>query len=107
MSNAFNLPDHLGKRGSCIACLTGTDTALGFRGDIDWVAGGLVALGVPTEQAIATVENSDIPVNLYGQFEAIFQVCTNCCTKSSLPAPVLIHSGVSVPTLEQPGGGAS
>lgn len=104
MSNAFGLPDHLGNRSSCIVCLTGTDTVLGFRGDINWVAGGLAALGVPVEQAIATVENTDIPVDQFGQMEAVFQVCAECSGKANMPKPALVYGGASIPTLEQVGG---
>lgn len=32
--------------GSCIICLQGTDTGVGFRGEAEWIAAAIVRLGV-------------------------------------------------------------
>lgn len=104
MSNAFGLPDHLGHEGSCIVCLTGTDTGLGFRGCSDWVKGGLAVLGVPVDQATATIDSMDLPPDELGRAEATFRVCASCSAKAGMPDPVLLLAGASVLTLEQRGG---
>lgn len=99
MSNTFGLPDHMAQRGSCIACLNGTDTALGFRGDLEWAAAGLTALGVPEDQAVATVENTELPVDEAGRVEAVFQVCASCAAKAGMPVG-LVYGGAKIPTIE-------
>lgn len=101
MSNTFGLPAHLGQAGSCIVCLHGTDTALGFVGSIEWVCAGLMNLGVPDAEAVATVENSPIPVDGSGRFHAVYRVCSACVSETNLPAPSLIYNGGEITTITQ------
>lgn len=101
MSNAFGLPEHMGRSGSCISCLQGTDTALGFCGDLEWVAAGLMNLGLPSNEAIVLVEQTPFPQDAKGRNEAVFQVCASCVSETNLPAPGLIYLGAEVPTIFQ------
>lgn len=102
MTNAFGLPDHLAQKGSCIVCLRGTDTALAFRGSIEWVTAGLYALGVPADQAAATVQSSCLPIDGSGRATATYQVCASCVQKTKLPKPGLVYDGAEIPCIHQP-----
>lgn len=81
--------------GSCIACYTPTDTALGCRGEPEWQAAFLVTLGVPHDEAIATVERWQPPE------DSIYQVCAACAKKAGFPKPVLALAGAEIPTVGQ------
>lgn len=90
--------------GPCVVCGQGTDTALGFQGDANWVAAGLVVLGVPTEEAMDAVEDywggpDAVPP---GEFVQAVQVCAECVAKcpADFPAPgVLMHGVQTVPVI--------
>jgi hypothetical protein len=45
--------------GTCVACLTPTDTALGFEGEAEFVIAGISVLGVPMDQAQVMVEEGE------------------------------------------------
>ena len=102
MTNVFGLPDHLGQRGSCIVCLHGTDTALAFRGSVEWVAAGLCALGVPADQAVATVRYAPTLIDGEGRVTATYQVCGRCAQQTVFPRPGLVYAGAQVPCVDQP-----
>jgi len=42
-------------RETCIVCLRGTDTGLAFEGEAEWLLAGLEQLGVPEDEAYATL----------------------------------------------------
>ena len=43
-------------RDSCVVCLQGCDTHLGFRGEAEWCIAGFHVLGMPGEEAVQLVE---------------------------------------------------
>src|SRR5918996_689446 len=49
---------------SCVVCLRGCDTALAFVGDRDWMAEGLVHLGVPFDQAAAMIQDEKLATDV-------------------------------------------
>lgn len=95
----------LGQSGSCVICGCGTDSGLAFAGDLEWLAGGLVAMGVPTQEAIAMIER--FPENIGqlddGDLSATFRVCAPCvaAAQPDFPAPVLLVQGAEVPCIRQ------
>ena len=61
--------------GSCVSCLSGTDTALAFEGEIEWLAAVLINLGVPHDQAVATVRDPETPMEIVDgsdRYQAVF-----------------------------------
>lgn len=74
---------------SCVACLRkNTDTVLAFKGDAEWVAAGLMALGVPEDEAGSTVAYAltgrvdEVPE---GEVSMIFRVCETCAERPGFP----------------------
>lgn len=90
--------------GPCIVCLTGTDTALAFSGSLEWLAGGLHVLGVPTREAILTVEAATVHINDEGRAQITYRVCRPCAKRNAptLPTPALVHIGAQIPCVTQP-----
>lgn len=97
--------------GTCIACLTPTDTALAFRGEAKWFIAGLYALGIPEDQAFATAHviwSESDPMLRKGQVpggivtEAI-RVCRKCVRSAgpSFPDPVLAIADAEIPVISQ------
>jgi len=79
---------------SCVACLQGTDSGLSFVGEAEWIAAGLVKLGIPTTEAIILVEDglgSD-PAMVAGRLGLSFRVCQSCAEKAGFSVG-LIASG--------------
>ena len=81
--------------GTCVACLRGTDTALAFRGPAEWAAAGLVRLGLPMAEAIATIEAFPGMVEADGATR-MFRVCERCAHKAGMTVAVL-HEGAAIP----------
>ena len=82
----------------CIVCFKGdTTTVVGFDGSLEWKAGGLIALGVPPDQAVATVEQF-APVGR----PMVTLVCERCAARAGFP--VMPVSGGKVPVSRQPVG---
>lgn len=75
-------------RDSCVVCLRGTDTAIGFGpAEAEWALAGLQLLGVPEDQAEAivsaftgcdpgTVSSEDVTISV--------RVCRSCMAASDL-----------------------
>jgi hypothetical protein len=85
--------------GSCIACMTGTDTGVAFIGDTYFQAAGLVALGVPIEEASATISEFPAPFDQPMQV----RVCQDCADRSKirgLRVGLLAH-GQDIPCFRQ------
>jgi hypothetical protein len=79
--------------------MRGTDTALAFDGEREWQAAGLVALGIPTNEAINMIEQFSTNPRL------IVRVCASCVAKSEAfksIAPALIFTGGNLPSIRQP-----
>ena len=84
--------------GSCIACLRGTDTALGFRGPQEWFAAGLIRLGLPDDQAVATVESILLEEGQDPDWgEWMVRVCKSCADKVGMQVALAIVGG-ALPT---------
>lgn len=88
-----------------MVCLRGTDTALAFRGEAEWLTAGLNVLGVPMDQAASTVETffhlemgAEPGKVLGGEHEIVVRVCADCVAKSGrkFPSPGLLAFGVPV-----------
>lgn len=84
---------------TCIACLRPTDTALGVLGDPEWHVAFLVSIGLPSREAIKTIESGEMPD---GRFHRMYRVCGKCAARiPSFPKPALIIVGDPVPTIGQ------
>lgn len=92
---------------SCCVCLRGTDTALAFKGEGEWLIAGIHSLGVPMDDAIPMVSNAlgappgEVPD---GMVEIGVRVCSACAAKAPawFPAPVVLMRGAPIPTIVQP-----
>lgn len=86
-------------RGTCVICLQPTDTALGFRGGPEWLAAGLMTLGMTDREAIAVYEQGpprdEMPVR-------VCRACVRACP-ADFPDPVPIIDGAELPCIGQPG----
>jgi hypothetical protein len=87
--------------GSCVVCAAPTDTALIFRGVPEWCCAGLMALGVPEDEAIATFHVADPQPEPDGSFKMACRVCRDCVRNSgtSLPEPAIIRPGSPIPVI--------
>ncbi|UZF57082.1 hypothetical protein LH935_03540 [Gordonia polyisoprenivorans] len=95
--------------GSCIVCFTPTDTALAFQGEPEWCIAGLVALGVPEDQAAATFAAEFGTVSPLGvhtvpseEVTAMYRVCSACASAKGMVAPALVIVGEDTPCYRQP-----
>lgn len=85
---------------SCIACLTPSRTALGYRGTLEGHVAFLVVLGVPMEEAVATVEEFgarpvDIDSERPARWDQVYGVCGRCAQAiAGMPEPT---SGDTIP----------
>jgi hypothetical protein len=92
--------------------MRGTDTALGFRGEAEWIIAGLKMLGIESEEeAYATFRratDSEPGMVPDGILEVINRVCTSCVEQAepNFPAPALLIAGADIPCVEQSGGAA-
>jgi hypothetical protein len=92
--------------GSCIACLRGTDSALGFQGEAEWIIAAIMHItGDPMEQAAETFRQvsgsapGEVPDGIQTH---VLRLCTECAARTSLPvAPVALTTDAEVPTLTQ------
>jgi hypothetical protein len=90
---------------SCIVCMQGTDTGLAFVGWAEVAIAGLVALGVPVDEAGPMVSEftgsppGEVPI---GTITIPVRVCEACADKVRLPV-ALIASG-TLPRIEMPSG---
>ena len=95
-------------RGSCVACLQGTDTALAFTGEAEWLVAGLVMLGIPEDAASLMVEaffkeqGAKPGMVLDGEWVMPVQVCAECVAKSAAPFPAPGIPSFGVPEIRQP-----
>lgn len=96
-------------RGSCIVCGRGTDTALAFQGEAEWCLAGVVALGVPEDEAYLTLlsgwqeegrgtQKGQVPC---GTLSAVIRVCADCVEAATpnFPKPTLLYRGAELPAI--------
>lgn len=89
-------------QGSCVVCLHGTDTALAFVGEAEWLVAGLDVLGIPDDEADIMVaeffegKGADPGKVLDGEHKMAVQVCAGCVAKAkpNFPAPGIPAFGV-------------
>lgn len=107
MDPLIELSSGAGKRstsGTCVVCMTRTDTAVAFIGEPLWSIAGMIGLGIPKDQAIALVKmvppfrTNEGP---YGDEIRIFRVCGDCTDRVDLPRPGPLKDG-DVPLVHQP-----
>lgn len=96
---------------ACVPCYRGdTTTALVFRGEAEWAIAGLCVLGVPVEEASATVEvfaeqelgapKGTVPA---GTLDLGVRVCRDCARKAGFPVGKVGRGGL--PVIEHAEGG--
>jgi hypothetical protein len=91
-------------RDSCAVCVRGTDTALAFTGEAEWLEAGLGVLGIPDDEAQHMIEaffvekGADPGMVLTGDHEMVVRVCAECVAKApaQFPAPCIPAFGVPV-----------
>ena len=94
--------------GSCVVCLRGTDTALAFTGEAEWLVAGLVNLGIPDDPACLMVEEffkeqgAKPGMVLDGEHTMPVQVCAECVSKSAADFPAPGIPAFGVPNIGQP-----
>lgn len=89
-------------RGSCVVCLRGTDTAIAFTGEAEWLEAGLRVLGIPDGQARHTADQywqergADPGMVFDGEHTMTVKVCAECAARSgaNFPAPGIPAFGV-------------
>ncbi len=92
---------------SCCVCLRGTDTALAFQGEAEWLVAGLMQFGIPVREAEATVSIyfgyavGEVPD---GILTMPVRVCSACVSKAkpNFPAPVVVMQDAQIPVIGQP-----
>lgn len=93
--------------GLCIACITPTDTVLGFRGEGEWViAAAAKVTGDSLDVAHETYRQATGAAPgcvIDGINEVVFRVCQSCATKAGLPKPVLFTPLAQIPAVTQIG----
>ena len=91
-------------RDSCVGCFHGTDTALGFRGEAEWVIAGLMRF-MPQSHAEALVSMSTgcdpgkVPA---GEITLVFRVCKDCASKGEgepFPVGLLVGDDPAIPVV--------
>jgi len=93
--------------GLCLACLTPTDTVLGFRGDAEFhVAAVMHITKESMDDALATYRNAtgaDPDKVIDGVHDVAFRLCEKCASRAKLPRkPVLLTPFAEIPTFVQP-----
>lgn len=76
--------------GTCVICLTPTDTVLGFQGEAEWCISGLYTLGIPMDEAVIMAEHcwgADPGLVPQGTQYVGVQVCNECVAKVEPPFP--------------------
>ena len=104
--NPFTVPPGLDGtyRGTCVICGRGTDTAIGFRGEAEYVIAGGIRLGLPEPQARRRLELAtgcdpgNVPDRIITH---AYRVCAACVERANpnFPRPGLVPD--NVPFLEQ------
>lgn len=87
--------------GPCVVCFQGTDTAVAVSGDGTWHAAALMALGVPTTEAMAMIQVDD---RRRGErWVTTVRVCDQCARSHVAGLrPALTLPGRALPGLVQP-----
>ena len=90
--------------GTCIACFTPTDTALGYDGSLEGHIAFLEHLGIPADQSLALAEASpdrpaDPDPDHPARWAVPYQLCSACAERTGLPAPVLVVKGAGIPAI--------
>ena len=89
--------------GSCVMCLRGTDTALAFTGEAEWLIAGLINLGLARDDAnrtaFAMFEDMGCDPDMVPEGRQTFgvRVCAECVSKapySGFPSPGVEAFGV-------------
>ena len=78
-------------RGSCAVCLTGTDTAVAFRGDAEWIIAGVHLLGISINEAalmLSLATGCDPGHAPPGELQYPVLVCRSCADASPGRFPV-------------------
>lgn len=93
-------------RGTCITCIQPTDTGLAFVGEAEWILAGFHVLGIPQDQALATLADGDPrfrPVGKVpnGRVTIALRVCGDCANRAKFPVG-LITAGGELPAVRQP-----
>jgi hypothetical protein len=90
--------------GSCVSCLRGTDTAIGLRGEAEWMIAFLVAkLQMPMEEAVTTfsVATGCDPGNVpSGEFAVRVTLCKECAGKAGLQVGLQVDE--TLPSYQMP-----
>lgn len=103
--------------GSCISCFrAGTSTMVVFRGEAEWIVGGLASVGglaadraVRTFAVLAAEELDSAPGTVpSGVVTLPVRLCPECAARNGVPAPALsaegdVRAGKPVPSYGQPG----
>jgi hypothetical protein len=69
-------------RDSCFICLRGTDSALGFQGEPEWICAALIHLGIPEEEATELVFTLPRPPSRPDS--VALRVCRGCAERAGL-----------------------
>lgn len=88
-----------GFEGSCIACLTGTDTGIGIGGDAEWKAAALTVMGVPMDQAVATINALIEDTGIPDGDAVVLRACAGCASKMTTVKPVLLAGDAEIPVI--------
>lgn len=93
-----------GGAGTCIACYTPTETALGYSGSLEGHIVFLMKLGVPQSEAESTAELSPMrPVDTDpdhpARYATPYAVCASCAERAGLPPPVLMAPDAKITTI--------
>ena len=91
--------------GSCVVCLNGCDTGLAFVGEAEWAMAGILALGVPADQAQTMVVDklaleygiAEPGVVPGGDVTVGVSVCQPCVDKSGCGFPLGLTGTGQVP----------
>jgi hypothetical protein len=97
----------LGKAGSCLGCLQGTDTCLATNGEAEWHIAFLMQFGIELEIAteMLSLATGCGPGKVPGEksFTMYHRVCADCAREAGFPAmPALMTHGAVVPGYAQP-----
>lgn len=82
---------------ACVACDRPTNTALGVRGETQWVTAFLHVLGLPVPVAGRIVLANYQPEGM------VVRVCSDCVAKTTFPPPAITSPGANIPCITQPG----
>jgi hypothetical protein len=91
----------VGKHGACVNCLQGTDTVLAFQGEPEWCVAGMVHLGLPIQEAIATFhagsDDGGVKEEPNGQVTVFVQVCSKCAGKVGMKVAIPMGDNPTAP----------